>query len=174
MVVVETESASPKMCDFDGDSIVAVAVVAVSLKMWDIFEGDAVARDLDGDVASETRDGDSVSSSSAAEAAAVTTETWSSAPAASSDAGAGAETAETEPADDRDDRVARGWARAGACSQRAGAPAPFLSRTGATSIAWNFSTTPRWPLRWTSKAEAVDASETTERSSGAHLVEGLP
>ena len=37
----------------------------------------------------------------------MTTETWSSAPASSSDAGAGAETAETEPADDRDDRVAR-------------------------------------------------------------------
>ena len=86
MVVVETESASPKMCDFEGDSIVAVAVVAVSLKMWDIFEGDAVESDFDGDVASETRDGDSVSSSSAAEAAAVTTETWSSAPAASSEA----------------------------------------------------------------------------------------
>ena len=103
------------MCDFEGDvSAGGVAVVAVSLKMWDILDGDAVASDFDGDVASETRDGDSVSSSSAAEAAAVTTETWSSAPAASSDAGAGAETAETEPADDRDDRVARGWARAGA------------------------------------------------------------
>merc|ERR1711907_86483 len=42
VVVVETESASPKMCDFEGDSMVTVAVVAVSLKMWDIFEGDAV------------------------------------------------------------------------------------------------------------------------------------
>ena len=40
----------------------------------------------------------------------MTTETWSSAPDASSDAGAGTETAETEPADDRDDRVARGCA----------------------------------------------------------------
>ena len=35
-----------------------MAVVAVSLKMCDIFEGDAVASDFDGDVASETRDGD--------------------------------------------------------------------------------------------------------------------
>ena len=100
------------MCDFEGDAV-AVAVVAVSLKMWDIFDGDAVASDLAGELEREVRLGRTVSSSSATEAAAVTTETWSSAPAASSDAGAGAETAETEPAADRDARVARGWARAG-------------------------------------------------------------
>ena len=86
------------MCDFEGD---AVAVVAVSLKMCDIL------RATDGDVAARLRrrrqrsaergggrrrdDGDLVVRTGCVE-----------------DAGAGAETAETEPADDRDDRVARG------------------------------------------------------------------